>query len=79
MKQKHDLRTIPLNGIPALEIKQSNVRMSTLTPIDAELIKNHHILRPDGYHQTKEEEQFLELKFETLIKTGIVARAKRPV
>eukprot|EP00924_Labyrinthula_sp_SR-Ha-C_P014682 augustus_masked-scaffold_74-processed-gene-0.15-mRNA-1 protein AED:1.00 eAED:1.00 QI:0/0/0/0/1/1/2/0/550 len=52
-EQKQDLKAILLNGIPALGIKQSNARISSLTPIDVDLVKDHPILRSDGYHQTK--------------------------
>eukprot|EP00924_Labyrinthula_sp_SR-Ha-C_P007197 snap_masked-scaffold_8-processed-gene-11.16-mRNA-1 protein AED:1.00 eAED:1.00 QI:0/-1/0/0/-1/1/1/0/116 len=53
--------------------------MSNLTPIEVELKPGTSILRSDGYHQTKEEERFLELKFEALRKAGIVTTAKNPV
>eukprot|EP00924_Labyrinthula_sp_SR-Ha-C_P003703 snap_masked-scaffold_3-processed-gene-2.12-mRNA-1 protein AED:0.66 eAED:0.67 QI:0/-1/0/1/-1/1/1/0/276 len=77
--QKQSLKSILLGGVPVLGRKQSNERMSSLTPIDVDLVNNHLILRSDGYHQTKEEEQFLKLKFQALVKAGIVARAKNPI
>eukprot|EP00924_Labyrinthula_sp_SR-Ha-C_P006525 augustus_masked-scaffold_38-processed-gene-0.45-mRNA-1 protein AED:1.00 eAED:1.00 QI:0/0/0/0/1/1/2/0/647 len=60
-------------------LRQSNAQMSNLTPIEVELKPGSSILRSDGYHQTKEEERFLELKFEALRQAGIVSPAKNPV
>eukprot|EP00924_Labyrinthula_sp_SR-Ha-C_P008521 augustus_masked-scaffold_32-processed-gene-2.49-mRNA-1 protein AED:1.00 eAED:1.00 QI:0/0/0/0/1/1/4/0/651 len=60
-------------------LKQSNARMSLLNPIHVELKPGYKILRSDGYHQSPEAEEFLELKFKSLQEAGIVERATNPL
>eukprot|EP00924_Labyrinthula_sp_SR-Ha-C_P011180 snap_masked-scaffold_81-processed-gene-0.32-mRNA-1 protein AED:1.00 eAED:1.00 QI:0/0/0/0/1/1/3/0/505 len=79
LEQRLVWESVLVSGLSAWGIKQSNARMSSFTPIDVDLIKDHPILRSDGYHQTKEEEDFLEKKFQALMDAGIVKRAKNPI
>eukprot|EP00924_Labyrinthula_sp_SR-Ha-C_P003686 snap_masked-scaffold_3-processed-gene-2.39-mRNA-1 protein AED:0.48 eAED:0.48 QI:0/-1/0/1/-1/1/1/0/1861 len=60
-------------------VKQSNARMSLLNPIHVDLKPGYKILRSDGYHQSPEAEEFLELKFQALQEAGIVERSTNPL
>eukprot|EP00924_Labyrinthula_sp_SR-Ha-C_P011426 augustus_masked-scaffold_46-processed-gene-0.2-mRNA-1 protein AED:1.00 eAED:1.00 QI:0/0/0/0/1/1/3/0/752 len=60
-------------------LKQSNARMNLLNPIHVDLKPGYKILRSDGYHQSPEAEEFLELKFKSLQEAGIVERSTNPV
>eukprot|EP00924_Labyrinthula_sp_SR-Ha-C_P009276 augustus_masked-scaffold_2-processed-gene-18.9-mRNA-1 protein AED:1.00 eAED:1.00 QI:0/0/0/0/1/1/6/0/965 len=77
--QKAEIILLRRKNITSWGIIQSNARMSSLTPIEVTLKDGARILRSDGYHQTPEEEEFLERKFTALASAGIVERAKNPV
>eukprot|EP00924_Labyrinthula_sp_SR-Ha-C_P000136 snap_masked-scaffold_39-processed-gene-1.48-mRNA-1 protein AED:1.00 eAED:1.00 QI:0/-1/0/0/-1/1/1/0/91 len=62
-----------------MSLRQFHVQMSNLITIEVELKSSSAILRSDGYHQTKEEERFLNVKFEVLRKGGIISPEKSPV
>eukprot|EP00924_Labyrinthula_sp_SR-Ha-C_P001923 snap_masked-scaffold_30-processed-gene-2.18-mRNA-1 protein AED:1.00 eAED:1.00 QI:0/-1/0/0/-1/1/1/0/86 len=59
-------------------IKESNVQMSLMSPIEVSLVEGCRILRSDGYHLTVDEENFLDLKYKTLEAAGIVERSTNP-
>eukprot|EP00924_Labyrinthula_sp_SR-Ha-C_P015276 augustus_masked-scaffold_9-processed-gene-13.4-mRNA-1 protein AED:1.00 eAED:1.00 QI:0/0/0/0/1/1/2/0/931 len=67
------------SSIESWGLKQSNAQMSLLDPIHVDLVKDHKILRSDGYHQSPEAEEFLELKFRSLQEAEIVEPAKNPL
>eukprot|EP00924_Labyrinthula_sp_SR-Ha-C_P011156 augustus_masked-scaffold_81-processed-gene-0.45-mRNA-1 protein AED:1.00 eAED:1.00 QI:0/0/0/0/1/1/4/0/452 len=79
LQKQNFLKDLCLKYRTGWGLRQSNVQMSNLTPIEVELKPDSSILRSDGYHQTKEEERFLQLKFEALRKVGIVSPAKDPI
>eukprot|EP00924_Labyrinthula_sp_SR-Ha-C_P003860 augustus_masked-scaffold_3-processed-gene-6.68-mRNA-1 protein AED:1.00 eAED:1.00 QI:0/-1/0/0/-1/1/1/0/131 len=60
-------------------LKQSSARMSLLSPIYVDLKAGYKILRADGYHQSPEAEEFLELKFKSLQEVGTVESSTNPV
>eukprot|EP00924_Labyrinthula_sp_SR-Ha-C_P004933 augustus_masked-scaffold_1-processed-gene-16.1-mRNA-1 protein AED:1.00 eAED:1.00 QI:0/0/0/0/1/1/4/0/690 len=47
------------SSVESWGLKQSNAQMSLLDPIHVDLVKDHKILRSDGYHQSPEAEEFL--------------------
>eukprot|EP00924_Labyrinthula_sp_SR-Ha-C_P000153 augustus_masked-scaffold_39-processed-gene-2.90-mRNA-1 protein AED:1.00 eAED:1.00 QI:0/0/0/0/1/1/3/0/421 len=77
--QKSDLEEVMLRNLPSWGIRQSKARMSELHPIEVTLTPGHPILRSGGYHLTRKEEDFLELKFAALEKAALVKRQKYPV
>eukprot|EP00924_Labyrinthula_sp_SR-Ha-C_P004824 snap_masked-scaffold_1-processed-gene-13.6-mRNA-1 protein AED:1.00 eAED:1.00 QI:0/0/0/0/1/1/2/0/279 len=77
--QKIELENIMFTNLSSWGIRQSNARISKLHPIEVTLAPGHSILRSDGYHLTREEGDFLELKFAALEKAGIVKRQKNTV
>eukprot|EP00924_Labyrinthula_sp_SR-Ha-C_P002358 snap_masked-scaffold_16-processed-gene-1.42-mRNA-1 protein AED:1.00 eAED:1.00 QI:0/-1/0/0/-1/1/1/0/114 len=78
-EQKVEIKLLMRKYITSWGVKQSNDMMSSLTPIEVTLKDGARVLRSDGYHQTPEEEEFLECKFTALASAGIVKRAKNPV
>eukprot|EP00924_Labyrinthula_sp_SR-Ha-C_P015563 augustus_masked-scaffold_4-processed-gene-3.53-mRNA-1 protein AED:1.00 eAED:1.00 QI:0/0/0/0/1/1/2/0/621 len=78
-KEADVLEKLILQNREAWGLKQTNAQMSSLTPIEVSLIKDHQVLRSDGYHQPPEAEDFLELKLAALRKAGIVERSSNPI
>eukprot|EP00924_Labyrinthula_sp_SR-Ha-C_P015794 augustus_masked-scaffold_4-processed-gene-9.47-mRNA-1 protein AED:1.00 eAED:1.00 QI:0/-1/0/0/-1/1/1/0/214 len=79
MQQQIHLKDLFIKHREGWGLRQSNAQVSNLTRIEVELKPGSAILRSYGYHQTKGEERFLDLKFEALRQTGIVSPAKNPV
>eukprot|EP00924_Labyrinthula_sp_SR-Ha-C_P009241 augustus_masked-scaffold_2-processed-gene-17.42-mRNA-1 protein AED:1.00 eAED:1.00 QI:0/0/0/0/1/1/5/0/767 len=77
--KKIDLEEVMLRNLPSWGIRQNNARMSELHPREVTLTPGHSILYSDGYHLTREEEDFLEHKFAAMENAGIVKRQKTRV